>query len=218
MHNEPIQVSGRSHYGSNFWDAYSPKLNRDVSFYSDLEYDYWILLEMNKNVTKFCEQPLKVRGKYEGKTIQSIFDIWILWSNNTQEYVEIKYSKDLSPASRQYKRVTKQIAIQKQWCLDNNVSYSIKTELEIRKNITLLNNFKTLLPYLRYSYEALENDSKDFLYSLSKKPQKLSDLSVDNIESHKLKIILSHLYYDKQIKTNLGTVALGALTEVWRNE
>lgn len=110
----PIEVKGRSHFGSNFWDAYSPKIKRDVNFYSDLEYDHWILVETDSRIKNFCEQPLKIEGLYNGKKAESIFDMWVQWDDGVNEFIEIKYSKDLIPKSKQYDRVKKQITLQQE--------------------------------------------------------------------------------------------------------
>ncbi|MFJ7310831.1 Tn7 transposase TnsA N-terminal domain-containing protein [Peribacillus frigoritolerans] len=142
MFDLPIPVKGRSHFGSNFWDAYSPKIKRDVNFYSDLEYDHWILVETDSKISTFCEQPLKIEGIYKGKKSESIFDMWLLWENGDNEFVEIKYSKDLLPGSKQFERVMKQITLQKEWCIKKGYKYTVKTEKEIRFNYIYLNNMR----------------------------------------------------------------------------
>ena len=64
---EPVLSRKSSHFGSNFWDCFSQKINRDVNFYSDLEYEHWILVETNPDIEYFCEQPLKILEEYEGE-------------------------------------------------------------------------------------------------------------------------------------------------------
>lgn len=64
-------------YGSNYWVGYSYKLRRHVHFYSDLEYENWILVETNPEVEVFCEQPLRIQYFLDGKKSESIFDMWI---------------------------------------------------------------------------------------------------------------------------------------------
>ena len=142
-------LSGKSsHFGSNFWDFFSQKINRDVNFYSDLEYEHWILVETNPDIEYFCEQPLKILEEYEGEMHASIFDIWIQWKDGKEEFVEIKYEKDVReasfPKSKRNKRIQIQLNIQEKWCKNNHINYRIVTEEEIRIQ-PLLTNKKMLL-------------------------------------------------------------------------
>ncbi|CAG9621909.1 hypothetical protein [Sutcliffiella rhizosphaerae] len=38
-----VEQKKTSHFSSNFWECNSKKIGRDVFFYSELEYDHWIL-------------------------------------------------------------------------------------------------------------------------------------------------------------------------------
>lgn len=55
--------------------------------------------------------------------------MWVQYEDNTEEFIEIKYSSDLSK-----EKVTKQINIQKTWCNENNKQHKIMTELEIKQS------------------------------------------------------------------------------------
>ena len=61
MYFKPVFKRKRNgRFGNNIWISYSPKLNRNITLYSDLEYDHWILIENDKNIKSFCEQPYHV--------------------------------------------------------------------------------------------------------------------------------------------------------------
>lgn len=108
-------------YGNNRWLAYSNKLKRTVYLFSDLEYEHWIQLEFDSNVINFCEQPLKVSLITGNKQVSSIFDMWIQYKDKNEEFIEIKYSSDLSKEN-----VKKQIQIQKSWCEKNFKNHRIE--------------------------------------------------------------------------------------------
>ena len=86
---EPVEQNSMSHFGSNFWDGYSYKVKRDVFFYSELEYDHWILVECNPKIISFCEQPRKIDGYVDDEYKESIFDMWIKWEDGKEEFLEI---------------------------------------------------------------------------------------------------------------------------------
>ena len=57
---KPVWKQPRGNYGSNFWQMYSRKLDRDVHFYSSLERDHGVIVEADPTVAWFCEQPLRI--------------------------------------------------------------------------------------------------------------------------------------------------------------
>lgn len=57
----PIEMPRGTHYGSNYWEAYSNKLKRKICLFSNLEYENFLSLEMNANVMKYCEQPWRLK-------------------------------------------------------------------------------------------------------------------------------------------------------------
>lgn len=88
----PIPIKRSSKFGNNYWEAYSPKVKRNVRLFSDLEYDFWVLIETNPQVRAFCERPLKIEQMYEGKLMKVMFDMWVEWENKNEQFVEIRYS------------------------------------------------------------------------------------------------------------------------------
>ncbi|KEP24869.1 hypothetical protein BA70_14805 [Bacillus zhangzhouensis] len=55
----PINIKRSSKFGNNYWEAYSPKLKRNVRLFSDLEYDFWVLVETDPKIPNFCERPFE---------------------------------------------------------------------------------------------------------------------------------------------------------------
>lgn len=154
----PIEMKRSMKYGSNYWEVYSPKIGRKVKFFSDLEYDNWLHIETNPNIISFCEQPLKIRVYDNQKFKESIFDMWVLYKDNTEEFMEIKYQSELKGLSKRSNRSINQIKIQKKWCLENNYKYSVITDKEIRKDPIYLNNLKQIISQVRDLSNIRESD------------------------------------------------------------
>lgn len=147
----PIKIRRSMKYGNNYWIVYSPKLKRNVRLFSDLEYDNWLHIECNPNIISFCEQPLKIEVFHDGEVKESIFDMWVLYDNNVEEFQEVKYISELNDTSNKSERSKKQIELQRQWCKDNNYNYVVRTDSEIRENLTHLNNLKYIIGQVKNS-------------------------------------------------------------------
>ncbi|WP_240524300.1 MULTISPECIES: TnsA endonuclease N-terminal domain-containing protein [Bacillus cereus group] len=105
---KPLITNTSKKFGNNRWFSYSSKLQRNVFLFSDLEYEHWLIIESNPKVIDFCEQPLIMNSYTNGKLMNSIIDMWVKYNTGHEEFLEIKYSSDLTK-----QRVINQIAIQK---------------------------------------------------------------------------------------------------------
>lgn len=143
----PIFGGVQNHYGNNRWVAFSPKLRREVTLYSDIEYDHWVLIESDPLVKSFCEQPRRVRVNLPIGLVTTTFDMWILWVTNEQEYREVKDLKELLEASPN-SRIDRQIQAQKKWCALQNVKHLVMTNDVIQANPLFLSNWKLMLSTL----------------------------------------------------------------------
>lgn len=143
----PVKSGPQTRYGNNRWEVYSRKLNRNVTLYSNLEYDHWVLVESNPEVVTFCEQPLKIRIQLSFGVVTTIFDMWIKWKSGLEEFREVKHLGDLQD-SQQNSRVLRQIQAQKKWCELKNKKHSVVTEETIRANPNYLSNWKLILHHL----------------------------------------------------------------------
>lgn len=143
----PVWERPQSRYGNNRWVVFSPKLNRKVILYSNLEYDHWVLVEATPEIKSFCEQPRRVRIQLPSGPVTTIFDMWVLWETLLQEYREVKYSHQLMSATPD-SRIFRQIQAQKRWCALNGVEHTVMDEAKIRTNPLLLSNWKFILSSL----------------------------------------------------------------------
>jgi hypothetical protein len=206
-----------THYGNNYWEGFSPKVNRNVRFFSDLEYEHWILVETNPRIVEFCEQPLRIKQFHNGDNVESIFDMWIKYVDDTEKFIEVKYSHEFHPKHKNYERVRRQTEAQRAWCKANNIDYEIQTEKEIRGNRIYLENMRYLLPIARQ--KVLSETDKQPIIDLLKQNKKLtieeiqSMLFFDSIYRSREKIY--RLIYEGEIGAeNIAHVPLGKQTVV----
>jgi len=116
----------------------SKKNDSIIEFESSLERDFIYLLEFNNNVCSYCEQPIKLSK-------DNIFytpDFYIDYFKGKNELVEIKYSADLLINFEEYQ---KKFQIAREYCKENNLTFKVLTEVEIRSQY--LENAKFLLRF-----------------------------------------------------------------------
>lgn len=217
----PIDIKRNAWYGSNYWEAYSDKVKRTVRFFSELEYDNWILTETNTKVKTFCEQPLRIQCLFEEKKVESIFDMWVCYHDNYEEFLEVKYSKELDPNNPKAKRSIRQTTIQKYWCKENDKNYRIVTDEEIRSNPMYLSNLKQLLYFTRSQEKRDKINYRDeVLKNILKQPSKIKDVltNVAFIPKEQALRIIYTMILENKIASNITDEILSFETGVWLNE
>jgi hypothetical protein len=207
LYSKPIIIGPQSQYGNDRWEVYSHKLKRNVTLYSDLEYDHWVLIESNPEVVFFCEQPLKIRIRLPIGVVTTIFDLWIQWRSGLEEFQEIKFEKDLEDAHSN-SRVTRQIQAQKKWCEINSKKYSVITEKSIRSNLTYLSNLKFILRHLGSDYnECKRAYSERIILMLSEQgPSSFSEIEnvFREVEFPIIRNAVFDLIYSGKLTTSLN--------------
>lgn len=146
-HSSPVWNPGRGSYGNNLWQTYSPKLGRNVKLFSDLEYHHWILVEATPEIIAFCEQPIKMWSRVDGKDRASYIDMWVKWRDGTEQYRELKYAKDIAQINDNT-ALDRQLAIQVAWCARHHENHAIITDEQVHANKLLLRNWRLILSIL----------------------------------------------------------------------
>ncbi|MBX3234694.1 MAG: TnsA endonuclease N-terminal domain-containing protein [Nitrospiraceae bacterium] len=176
----PVWKQLRGSYGSNFWQMYSWKLDRDVHFYSSLERDHGVIVEADPTVASFCEQPLRIKIKLDGRDRETVMDMLIQFTDGRTEYREIKYVNDVQ-AIDDHSRVSRQLAAQREWAFVTANDYKVVTDEEIRRNPTFLRNWKQILAYLAtYASYDLSEIEHQLLAAFDIKPS----WSLKDLERH----------------------------------
>ncbi|HDX9577372.1 TPA: Tn7 transposase TnsA N-terminal domain-containing protein [Bacillus pseudomycoides] len=214
----PIKMKRSTKYGNNYWNGFSFKMNRKVEFFSDLEYEHWLLVECDPTIKEFCEQPLKVEFFLNNKVRHSIPDMWILHTDNSEKIIEVKYTNSLIPKHPKYEETMQQITIQQEWCKTNGLNHEIKTEKDIRKNRILLDNYRKMIPFIRNYSNSLDTINKLVFNALIKHSKlKLQDFIYIFQHEHPNQIYTSIIYliYTGKIYSDFHINPLNKNTEVW---
>jgi len=211
---KPLITDGSKKFGNNRWLSYSPKLKRDVSLFSDLEYEHWLLVESNPEIVEFCEQARVMEGFVDGKLQRSIIDMWVKYHNGKEEFLEVKYSSDLSK-----EKVINKIAIQKNWCDDHGFQHHVSTEENIRVNQLLLSNLKLLLKGNKQQKQVIEIDRFQIMKIMREhcpKKMLISSLIIGTqIPPNRLLLSVGKMILKGEVCSNIALQHYGKNTEVW---
>lgn len=215
----PIDIRRSSHYGSNYWETYSPKLKRIVKAFSDLEYDNYVLVETNPKIKSFCEQPIRIKCFWEGNLVESIFDMWIKWDDEKEEFIEVKYLSELDPVNPKSDRSIRQTNVQRRWCADHRHNYRIQTEREIRDNSIFLANMKVVLSYVKKRLMPIETDIMNICKIIQQKKYTIGEIIniIPELDEERIFESISWMIYQGKIFSNVEKIPLSVKTEVWAN-
>lgn len=212
----PIVIPRNKKYGNNYWNSDGLKVGmREVTLYSDLEFDHFVDLETDPYVKTYCEQPKEISFVVNGELHTSIFDAWIQFMDDKEKFREVKYSVELNPKDPRNYRTLRQIEAQRNWCNENGFEYEVITEETLRKNHLALENKIKILSFVKNNPKPKHTEEVE---------QALANAKVIKLEDLEGKLELPYslifnaslwLLYSGKIKANLEKVILGKQTEVW---
>lgn len=199
---KPINMARSMYYGNNYFNTYSIKLKRNVSLFSELEYHNYLTLELDSFVDTFCEQPLKIEINLDGKLVTSIFDMWVLYKDGTEEFQEVKYVKEIK---------------QRMWCEQHDYKYSIRTEKEIYKGPYYISNLKYLRGLIaRYNAEVNKGNLNKIKNHLQNGRETILTLTqILNISGEYIFSMIAYGLYTGAIETNLTKKLISYDTYIW---
>lgn len=174
----PIPMKRSMKYGNNFWHGFSYKAKRDVRFFSDLEYEHWLLVETNPCIIDFCEQPLEIKFFFNGKLCSSIFDMWVKYDDGQEEFREIKYQSHLEIGHPRYEDTIKQITVQKEWCKTKGFRHSVQSDEIVRSNPMLIDNCRILISYVRMAQPKHITLLQEIIEVMTPEPCSIKQLSL----------------------------------------
>lgn len=120
---------------------------RVIEFESELEQDFIHLLEFDSNVSKYVEQPFRIKYYLDGKERHYFPDFYVEFRDKSRkpELFEVKYSFEVDENSPEFQAKNKAAEI---WANDTGMIFKVITELEIRSDKIYLDNIKLLGRYL----------------------------------------------------------------------
>lgn len=147
--------------GSSLSGIINNKDHNQVQFESSLERDFIYLLEYDKNVKSYLEQPIEIYYiDRNGKNRKYTPDFYVLYHDNTEEIIEIKYEKTL--------QIKKDDLYQKfdeaeKYCNSLNIKFKVITDIKIRDICgNKLDNIKFLTRYKNY-FNNIDKDKSAFI-------------------------------------------------------
>lgn len=193
----PLPMPRATHYGNNYWVFQSRKLHRRVAAFSDLEYKNLLCLEMNAKVRYYCEQPYEANVFIGGKEYKTIFDVWVAYTDDSEEFQEVKYFEELESDTKKGERDRIQVAVQKTWCLQNEFQYTLRTDKEIELGEFYIRNLNLLAAKARrfhISSENADNVIRNYLAELNRTTIGYL-VSSGRFEQNRTLDYLANLYY-----------------------
>ena len=217
---EPIEIKRSSRFGCNYWESHSPKLNRNVKLFTDLEYDHWILIETNSNILTFCESPKDINFFVNNQKSEKIFDMWIKQKNHEQAFISVFYDSELDENDKFYEKTMEIINLQKDWCNSNKFIYNVVSESDIRGNYILLKNMKKILSNIRVNRTQNKYDNSQILTLLCKEKLSIKNIKdeLKYIPIERVATAICWLKYLGEIDGDFDKTVLNINTEVWKND
>jgi len=139
---QPVWTPPKGRYGGDLRAVYSYKMRRQFFLCFPLEFSLFVILDCDPMVKWLCERPFRVSMKIDGNTVETTFDIWVLWWDGAEEYFEVKPQDIVDDGSRQ-----RQIDAQTAWCKLIERKYRLLTNTVLYKQ-PLLDNCRQMHPYL----------------------------------------------------------------------
>lgn len=204
MYN-PTPIKRNDSFKSNYWEGYSPTLKRDVCFLGQINYEYWLLLELNPEVITFCERPITLKGIVNNKSKKMIPNFWVEYKDGTESFVVIS-EKDNQTHEILYN-----------WCQSNNYKYEKITNEDIRKHKIIINNAQRLLPYLNQS-RSLDIDMHLVTKKILLERKSINSIIHElerSITPQRIKEAIYRLIFEKKVESDIYFKTLSLETEVW---
>jgi len=124
----------------------SIKMGRMIAFESLIECDFIYLLDYEKEVEWFEEQPLRIEYQFEEKILHYTPDFHLI-ERGRDILVECKPEKFVNTEENQYKA-----SVANYWCAQHGWEYQVVTGEQIRNGFRL-KNIKLLTRYARYAID-----------------------------------------------------------------
>ncbi|TVY07049.1 TnsA endonuclease N-terminal domain-containing protein [Paenibacillus cremeus] len=205
-------------YGNNYWNSDGPKVGmREVTLYSDLEFDHWVSIETNPDVETYCEQYPEISFVQNDELHTSVFDMWLKLRDGTVICREVKYESELNPEDRCNVRTLRQIEAQQIYCKENGVLYEIITDKLLRKSHNELENRLKIISFVKNNPEPKE--APQIYKAVRRERVDLQTLS----ELLSIPYMLVHdaclwLFYQGLIHLNIDEIIICKRSEAWLRE
>ncbi len=188
----------------------SNKMKRMIAFESTIERDEVNLLDYDKEVLAFEEQPLAIPYKYKNKTVTYTPDFLVIKAH-FRILVECKPAALIRTEDNQRK-----FDIARSWCKEHDYKFEVATDEQIRSGFRL-QNVKRLTQCARH---VVSPQVKSHVYSIlhaAQGPMTVADLTKEIAPANPPSAISSifHLAYHHKIALALDEAKLGETSSIW---
>lgn len=170
---------------------------------SPVEQDYMFLLEFDRGVKSYEEQPITISYVYERRTYRYTPDVMVVRDNHT-ELIEVKPKSKLNKLLEDEKFIRK-VAATNSYCAEQNYQFKVVTDEDIRagkllKNIKFMHKFSRMIvpssDFLALRNELIGNETLSI--------QELSlRLATGKSEQKRIKALIFSLLYSQRVICNL---------------
>lgn len=141
MYN-PIDLPHNQKVKDNYFVSYSIKNSREITFFRQIDYEYFLQIEFNPIVSSYCERPCKIQSNIN-KQEDLIIDFWLRYKNGREEMQSLLYSSPFSMSEKmRYINIERYFA-------NKNIPYILKTKSEINFGGLYIENLKYLYALIR---------------------------------------------------------------------
>jgi hypothetical protein len=205
----PVPIVRSSSFYKNYWEGYSPKLGRDVCFLGQLNYEFWLLLEINHEIVSFCERPKQITGVHNRKKYDIIPNFWVRNKNGRESFILIDERGGNKPKQS--------FVFFEEWCEQNSKNLTVIKKEDLLDKQILVNNSKRILPYLAKN-NPIEIDVFKVNQIIKKEKQTITNI-IDqlhsSISSQRVIEVIYYLIYHNKVSSNIYERLIGVNTEVW---
>lgn len=149
----PAKRERRRHFHAHYWAAYSPKIRRYVGLYRHIGHDHWIWIEADPLISWFTEHPTPIRLRASSRDESHRFDM-VLETNGA---IECRRLFDIDSLANLSAYDRNSIEMEQAWCESLGYIYRAITNTDLHPYRTFIENWKSMLPYIREANTAFEH-------------------------------------------------------------
>jgi hypothetical protein len=188
----------------------SLKMRRMVQFESTLERDLIYLLDFDRRVTAFEEQPLKITYQHEGKTLSYTPDFQVVFAGSRTALLECKPRCFVGSEENQRKFSAAQA-----WCAVHGWQFHVVTEEQLRAGYRL-QNVRLLTQHARHEVNVpLKGRIFAFLAG-ARQPVTIGDVlgGVNPVNPNAVIMPIFHMAYHHELYLPLDDAPLSAQSTI----
>lgn len=165
----------------------SKKLNKSVQFESSLEKDFIYLIEFDRKVNSYLEQPLEIPYvDSDGKSRKYTPDFLVNYHDKFRkdEIIEVKYESELLKKNNEFKE---KFESARKYCIANDLVFRVIDDTYIReekhillKNIKFLSRYRDFFDNIDYEVTGLNFDTS-YACILLDKIEQIENCSVNKL-------------------------------------